>query len=53
MLTVDYSLRGMDALHLASALCLQDQIRQPIGFVAWDVRLTDAVRTAGLDVVGV
>lgn len=40
-------LRALDALHLASALALGDELR---GFVSYDRRLIDAARDAGVAV---
>lgn len=37
-----HSLRGFDALHLASAGILRDKIHQPVGFVCIDIRLREA-----------
>ena len=42
------ALRGLDALHLASALALDPDLES---FVAYDVRLATAARAIGLDVV--
>ncbi len=47
-----YALQGMDAIHLATALWLQDQQDQPLTFAAWDVRLVAAAAAAGLPVEG-
>lgn len=43
----DPSLRTLDALHLASAMLLSAELT---AFVAYDLRLADAARVAGLDV---
>jgi len=43
----DPALRTLDALHLASALLLAEELT---AFVAYDHRLTDAARAAGLTV---
>lgn len=51
-LPATHALRGMDAIHLASVLWLQGRIRQPICLAASDVRLAEAGRAAGLEVVG-
>jgi uncharacterized protein len=45
--TVDARLRSLDAIHLASALSLGDEITS---FVCYDHLLTHAARTAGLPV---
>ena len=46
----DYALRGMDAVHLASALWLERHQSDGITFGGWDARLTAAAQRAGLDV---
>jgi uncharacterized protein len=43
--TLDVRLRTLDAIHLASALSLGDEISC---FVCYDTRLSDAARAAGL-----
>ena len=43
------SLRSLDAIHLASAMAVMDEIE---AFVTYDLRLADAAREAGLTVVG-
>lgn len=47
----EFSLRAFDALHLASALFLQQQTGHPVLAACWDVRLWDALRESGLDTV--
>lgn len=42
------TLRSLDAIHLASALSLEDELE---AFVTYDLRLADAARAAGLAVV--
>ena len=42
------SLRSLDAIHLASALALSDELE---AFVTYDARLADAAREAGLSVL--
>jgi uncharacterized protein len=42
------SLRSLDAIHLASALALGDELA---AFVTYDARLADAARSAGLPVI--
>lgn len=42
------TLRALDAIHLATALTLGDEVP---AFVTYDRRLADAARTAGLEVV--
>lgn len=49
----DYPLRGMDAIHLASARWIKGSIGLPITFAVWGVRLGQSARHAGLDVWGV
>jgi predicted nucleic acid-binding protein len=41
-------LRGFDAVHLASALSLQDDLGSPVTFSAWDERLMTAAAAEGL-----
>lgn len=42
------SLRSLDAIHLASALALRDELE---ALVTYDARLADAARAAGLEVI--
>ena len=42
------TLRSLDAIHLASALSIADELK---AFITYDVRLADAARAAGLAVV--
>lgn len=46
------ALRGMDAIHLASAMWLASQQREPLTMVVWDHRLRQAAITTGLRVTG-
>jgi predicted nucleic acid-binding protein len=46
--TLDVRLRTLDAVHLASALALGDELTS---FVCYDARLSDAARAAGLAVI--
>jgi hypothetical protein len=46
--TLDIRLRTLDAIHLASALSLNDELTS---FVCYDARLTDAARAAGLGTI--
>ena len=46
--TVDVGLRTLDAIHLASALSLGDELH---AFVCYDTRLSDAARAAGLPAI--
>jgi uncharacterized protein len=49
-LTERHPLRGFDAIHLASALRLQDEIEDAVTFSAFDGRLNEAARSEGLSV---
>jgi len=44
-----YALRGFDAIHLASAVRLQEQVSD-LGFLAFDARLVDAARGSSVPV---
>jgi Predicted nucleic acid-binding protein, contains PIN domain len=44
-----YGLRGFDSIHLASALWLHESTQMPLLFTAFDARLNDAARAAGLE----
>ncbi|OQY60670.1 MAG: hypothetical protein B6245_00330 [Desulfobacteraceae bacterium 4572_88] len=44
-----YPLRGFDAIHLSSALVIQNSLSENLLFVCFDQRLLDAARTEGLD----
>ena len=46
-----YSLRGFDAIHLASALWLKARVAAPVDFAVFDKRLAAAADKAGLTVV--
>ena len=50
-LLLRHRLRAGDAVHLASGLYLQRELRQSLPFVAFDDRLTEAARRQGLTVV--
>ena len=50
-LLVRYRLRAGDAIQLASCLYLQQRSGLSIDFVAYDTRLTEAARQAGLTLV--
>ena len=50
-LLLRHPLRASDALQLASCLYLQRHLAQPVPFVAFDGRLTEAARAEGLTVV--
>lgn len=45
-----HPLRGLDSVHLASALLLGQRLGEPIHFLAWDRRLNAAARVSGLTV---
>lgn len=47
-----HGLRGMDALHLASALWLDQQQPEPVTFAVWDLRLARTVTAVGFPVEG-
>jgi predicted nucleic acid-binding protein len=44
----EYSLRGYDALHLASALAWQERIQHPVALLTFDRALWEATRRVGL-----
>jgi predicted nucleic acid-binding protein len=46
-----HSLRGADAIHLASALLVHDALQQPVTFACADTKLVAAARAEGLAVV--
>lgn len=46
-----HALRAADAIQLASCLLLQEKLRVPVGFVAFDARLRDAAEAEGLAVL--
>lgn len=52
-LLLRHRLRAGDAVQLASCLYLQRELTQPLPFVAFDDRLTEAARHEGLIVVSV
>jgi len=52
-LLLRHRLRSGDAVQLASYLYLQREMSQPLPFVAFDDRLTEAARHEGLTVVSV
>jgi uncharacterized protein len=47
-----HPLRSADAIHLASALEIQDELARRVEFVCFDRRLADAARAEGLPVLG-
>lgn len=46
-----HSLRGADAIHLASALLVQGALKEKVTFACADGRLVTTARAEGLDVV--
>lgn len=50
-LALRHRLRGMDAIHLASALELAGEARKTLSFVSWDRAQREAARKEGLTVV--
>jgi predicted nucleic acid-binding protein len=46
----NHYLRGLDAIHLASALAYRDASGEPLAFSAFDHRLADAAAASGLDI---
>ncbi|MDM8563422.1 hypothetical protein QUF54_08725 [Candidatus Marithioploca araucensis] len=46
-----HNLRGFDAVHLASALFLQEQLQQPLPFSTFDNRLRHAAIAENLQVL--
>ena len=51
-LAESHALRGMDAVHLATALWLKEQQPAPLTLAAWDTRLLQAASSVGLAVEG-
>ena len=45
-------LKALDAIHLASAVTLQQDSGDPVGFSGWDARLKAAAASEGLTVAG-
>jgi hypothetical protein len=50
-LAARYFLRGLDAIHLASAVTLRDELDESVSFSASDGRLNEAAADCGLAVV--
>lgn len=50
-LAEEHQLRGFDALHLASAVVLKGQVKLPVALASWDLRLWEAARAIGFQVV--
>lgn len=49
-LAAQRTLRGFDALHLASALNLRDRLATPVTFLAFDPKLTLAAKREALHI---
>ncbi|GAB6064322.1 type II toxin-antitoxin system VapC family toxin [Deferrisoma palaeochoriense] len=47
-LVLEHPLRGFDAIHLASALLIQEQARSAVTFACYDERLSRCAASAGL-----
>ncbi|OQY52109.1 MAG: VapC toxin family PIN domain ribonuclease [Candidatus Parabeggiatoa sp. nov. 2] len=50
-MVLEHHLRGFDAVHLATALLLQERVEQPVPFSTFDSRLHHAAVAAGLQVL--
>ena len=50
-LVTRHFLRAYDALHLASALMLQRELRQPVTFLAFDTALVSAAKREKLRII--
>ena len=50
-LVLRYPLRGFDAIHLSSALLIQEEVRGPVIFACFDGDLSAAAQTAGLELL--
>lgn len=50
-LAAEYALRAYDAVHLASALQLQERLGRPVAFAAFDASLNRAAKKAGLQLI--
>ena len=50
-LVLSYSLRGFDAIHLSSALMIQEEVRTPLVFACFDRDLAAAAQAAGLELL--
>lgn len=46
-----YSLRGVDSIHLASAVWLKEMLKEDIAFVASDANLLEAAQREGLHII--
>lgn len=51
-LVLNHPLRGFDAIHLSSALLIQENTRAPLVFACFDQVLAAAARASGLEVLG-
>ena len=52
-LVVNYSVRTLDAIHLASALILQESLPKPLPFVSADDRQIEAARSCQLQTIAI
>ncbi|EDN65160.1 hypothetical protein BGP_6579 [Beggiatoa sp. PS] len=50
-MVLTHNLRGFDAVHLASAIFLQEQLQQPLPFSTFDNRLRQAAIAENLQVL--
>jgi len=50
-LVLRYPLRGFDAIHLSSALLIQEEVRGPVTFACFDADLSSAAQSAGLELL--
>jgi len=50
-MVLEYNLRGFDAVHLATAILLQERLEQPLPFSTFDSRLHHAAVAAGLQIL--
>lgn len=46
-----HPLRGFDAVHLASALLIHDRLPNEVAFACFDLRMAEAARKEGLNVI--
>jgi len=52
-LTVDCTIRSLDAIHLACALACQARLKRPFSFITADLRQKDAAHQLGLEIISV
>lgn len=50
-LVQSHSLRGLDAIHLASAMLVQNKLRESLVFACYDARLAEAAKSEGLSLL--